>query len=471
MRNDWWIGLTWVTLLSCLLGAGPASIFDDDSSLPPSAPPTAAGPATPSNPTLFPPKLVGTSPASDPPNPAAVGALSVPGSKKLPRPEVERCELVMRKVRIIYGKEYARTDPSGKRDLARTMLAEAGKIQKNFDARYVLLDEARVLSAAVADASTCRQAIEQLDQGYAVEAAALTNEVLLKLLPRGGSDEALTTWGLDELEQSMAREEYPAAAKLMRVLSAPVAQSKDPASQARLKHSQATMNEYTRIAPSLARLKGAPEDPAANAAAGRFYCFVRDDWAKGLPMLAKGSDATLKAKAIRDLAEPIDPRAQFELGHQWWDAGTDNTTAQRALHARAAYWYSKALPGLTDELDRVLAKKRLEEVQAQASIRSQPPGVVDVGTRNVFIGLWDKKTMRGGIQFRIDPDGNAQYLNNGSPGEKGRWGLKDEKLIIAWQGGEIDTYEPPVNEVIRGKGGTKSVPLLATRHSEATPSR
>lgn len=56
--------------------------------------------------------------------------------------------------------------------------------------------------------------------------------------------------------------------------------------------------------PQLVALKLDPANPEANLAVGRWYCFSNDDWEDGLPLLAAGSDANLKAVATGDLSQP-----------------------------------------------------------------------------------------------------------------------------------------------------------------------
>ena len=50
---------------------------------------------------------------------------------------------------------------------------------------------------------------------------------------------------------------------------------------------------------AIEKLKQSAGDPEANLTAGRYSCFYKDDWAKGLSMLARGSDAALKDVASR----------------------------------------------------------------------------------------------------------------------------------------------------------------------------
>ena len=46
--------------------------------------------------------------------------------------------------------------------------------------------------------------------------------------------------------------------------------------------------------------------PPANLTVGKYYCFQKGDWEKGLPMLALGQDETLKALPPRK--SPASPR-------------------------------------------------------------------------------------------------------------------------------------------------------------------
>src|SRR5205085_4891567 len=87
--------------------------------------------------------------------------------------------------------------------------------------------------------------------------------------------------------------------------------------------------DYQAVRDKVAQLAANPSDPAANVAAGRFYCFTRGLWARGLPLLAKGPDPALKAVAVKDLAAPEAADAQLALADAW-------TTAARAAPIPAA---------------------------------------------------------------------------------------------------------------------------------------
>ena len=53
-----------------------------------------------------------------------------------------------------------------------------------------------------------------------------------------------------------------------------------------------------------------PDDAAAHAAVGKHACFNRQDWRQGLPHLARGDDAAIRAAAAADLESTTDPTKQ-----------------------------------------------------------------------------------------------------------------------------------------------------------------
>src|SRR5262249_11506693 len=95
-------------------------------------------------------------------------------------------------------------------------------------------------------------------------------------------------------------------------------------------------------------LRQQPDEPGANLVLGKFTCFAKGDWKKGLPMLVKGSDENLNTLAEKDLAKPTDGGERVSVGDGWWElAETEVVKARKAkIRQRAAYWYRLARPSL-----------------------------------------------------------------------------------------------------------------------------
>jgi len=128
---------------------------------------------------------------------------------------------------------------------------------------------------------------------------------------------------------------------------------------------------FSRMKPHLAKLKSNPDDPTANERVGSFYCFYKENWAKGLPMLVKVvvENDPLASAAEVELRNPEKPVRQVELGDFWWKiSDKQKGTAQVNIRKHAVLWYKKALPTLSG-----LEKVRVEKRVAHNSKRSERP--------------------------------------------------------------------------------------------------
>ena len=59
-----------------------------------------------------------------------------------------------------------------------------------------------------------------------------------------------------------------------------------------------------KIDAARAEVAANPDDPEANLAAGRWYCFEQFDWERGLPHLAKCNNSVLQRLATQELSAP-----------------------------------------------------------------------------------------------------------------------------------------------------------------------
>ncbi|HUY32240.1 MAG TPA: NPCBM/NEW2 domain-containing protein [Pirellulales bacterium] len=122
--------------------------------------------------------------------------------------------------------------------------------------------------------------------------------------------------------------------------------------------------EFAAIKDHQARLETDANDPAANLAVGRFYCFGKKDWDRGLPRLAAGGDPALKELAQRELAKPNGAEEEKSLGDDWWDMSRKEKGAVKAaLAGRAGFWYRRALTFLSG-IEKEAVEARLEEIGA-----------------------------------------------------------------------------------------------------------
>ncbi|HWE01613.1 MAG TPA: hypothetical protein VG326_04325 [Tepidisphaeraceae bacterium] len=377
----WWvIGLSAVVALQAgVFADGTHSIFDDNWTPTPSTPvsptpkpsptrepaptPTPAPtPAPEHNPPTPAPKQTGVKPAPVTPaptpiakTPAVTPAPATPTSTKFAPPDVARQAETMKLVKEVFQKEYAEKAPAAKKELAQALVGEAVKIKENYVARYVLLNEGYKAALAASDVEDCKTAIDNFDKYYTVDATAMIIDTFAKLSSGpNGQNADLANWGVEAVERMIADDDYAQVRKLARAVQASVPQDADASIRERLKAAEMLAGEFERVRPSMTKLKTTPDDPQANLAVGKFYCFSKHDWDRGLQMLARGSDPRLKDLARQDLVEPSDALAQYALAGQWW--GKDKPLFP-GMRERAIYWYKKSAPNLSG-LQKVMAERR-----------------------------------------------------------------------------------------------------------------
>ena len=139
--------------------------------------------------------------------------------------------------------------------------------------------------------------------------------------------------------------------------------SKDAASVkhivARTKEIKQLAKFYAEVKEAAVVLEKAPTDPDANLAVGRYRCYIRGQWSKGIPMLALGSDATLRNLAIQELKGMTDSSKQAALGDSWWQlAEQEEGVAKRHVQEQAQSWYQHALPGLSASMKEKVENRR-----------------------------------------------------------------------------------------------------------------
>ena len=109
---------------------------------------------------------------------------------------------------------------------------------------------------------------------------------------------------------------------------------------------------------AMAKLLDDPLDGEANATVGRELCFVERHWDEGLPVLAHGDDAALKAVAEMELFKPEGTLQQVELADRWYELGVKASgVAKEQMIGRSAGWYARALPGLKGMTKERIARR------------------------------------------------------------------------------------------------------------------
>jgi len=308
------------------------------------------------------------------PNAAADAAAA---KKPVPTPDVEAQALAQ--VKRVWGDQYARaTTPAAKAAIAQRMLTQSrSAARRGSPDQYAALKVARDIAASAGDVATALAAVDALAAEFEIDALGMKKDLSERALAAAQSaaeKKAAAVLAVAIAEDAVAAEKFDVARSLLEKALAVAQEQRDVRLTQQLSLRRDEIDEVVRaaglVAPARRVLADKPDDPAANLAVGRFLCFWKGDWAAGLPKLAVGSSASLKALAARELAANPTADVMAELADRWWTLAQENDGVSRKelqLHARG--WYAKAAESALDGSQKARLQRRLSETDAIAATR------------------------------------------------------------------------------------------------------
>jgi len=249
-----------------------------------------------------------------------------------------------------YKTEYASKDSDELAKLADKLLEHGLKKTEQPEGRYVYLVEASDVAAKAGDSVLSLRALDELGKRFLIKdelpmkAAAL--QTAAKSVKTLSSSKTVLASVLALFAEAIQQDDYDSAEQLTKAADAVVRKAGATAKviQPLTNEVKRLKTKYAEVKPSVAKLAEEPKDPQANRIVGSFRCFEKADWEHGLPLLALGDDAKLKALAEKDRGAPQASDARSDLGDGWWKlAATKKGAAKENMQQRAMYWYGLAL--------------------------------------------------------------------------------------------------------------------------------
>ena len=320
--------------------------------------------------------------------------------QRVPVPAPAATRQVLGEVKDIFRDEYAAaTTTQARIALAKRLVGEADKTSKPTE-RWVLLSEAMRLAAEAGDAETCFEAIDKAAPQFAVDVAALKLEALPKLVAKA-PPQALDSLGRTALalaQRATDAGDSQAATKSLAVASGVAKKTKNRALMAEITKIQQSARDQEKESKELsaitAKLSQSPGDPDVCLDAGKYFCFKADDWDRGLPLLAKGSDTDLARLAVAEMNAGKTTEAIVSLADAWWDwSDKERGPAKAAGLGHAADLYGSVL-AKTQGLDRARLEKRIKQAQSDAPDRGKRIALADL-----------KEESATGMQYGFANDG------------------------------------------------------------------
>jgi hypothetical protein len=308
-------------------------------------------------------------PAQRPPVKPDIADAATGPQEKMPEPEVstgppERLAVpdeaagrqALAVIRETYKEDYRSAD---KFSLAHKLLVKADGSRSDPVARFELLQEAKKVASETNLPEWALEAADALASEYEIPAAEMKAKIVdqaAKMLPADRrylqERQAVAEVALQVIDEAVAEDNFPVA-RQMGQQAIKLSNDREFIQDVRAKNSEveAAAKVYERVQEAMKTLKLNPRDAAANLIVGKYLCFTKGDWTNGLPMLALGNDAVLKALAADDIQGPASNVEQVKLGDAWW----------KVAKQRAVYWYAKAEPGADSQLQKDTLEKLIRE--------------------------------------------------------------------------------------------------------------
>jgi hypothetical protein len=288
-----------------------------------------------------------------------------------PVPDEEQRKEIGEQIRKLYKEEFARArTPAQKSKLAFELLKKGIDSKRDLASQYVLLDEARTLASSAGNAEVAIDAFEELAETFEIDVFAVGAETLSTVASKAkGTDaeERILESARALIDRALRKDEFPAAERLASVALIAARKMRNTEMVKEVGEINGEIksmrDQFAKVESARQKLEATPDDPEASTLMGRYYCFNRGDWPRGLPLLAAGDDAALKSLAKRELADPEDATGEVAVGDGWWDIAEKLPARHRRItRLHAAEWYENARAGLSG-LTRARVEKRLAELQ------------------------------------------------------------------------------------------------------------
>jgi hypothetical protein len=270
--------------------------------------------------------------------PATVERAPVPDAKALKEARASARELVGP------GTEFAK-DP----EFAVDKLLRTGKAEKNDPVgKYACFERALKIATDAKSPPMVLAVAGKIAEHFDVSPVKSKGDALAAL-SRKARDKSLAPAMAKAYEELLAEaidaDEFDQAGKAILGAKRFAARTKNSIMLNRLRSTQNRLLSMKRASAAVAKanetLKTSPDDPDANETVGQYYCFIKNNWQRGLPMLAKSSDELLMRAARGELAKPATPEAVLAVGDAWWNLSSKHrdkiATASLKMHAGACY--------------------------------------------------------------------------------------------------------------------------------------
>jgi hypothetical protein len=293
---------------------------------------------------------------------------------KIPWPEAHDIAESEAKLKDDYAAQIASGSSSARQQAALELLKRSAATGDPA-IEAASLRVAGLLAAKAGDVTLAMQICDQLEGRFEINSFPLKTDLLTEIgsharNSRNKSD--LLGICLATGFAAIAVDDYPSATRLAELSRSAATGSNDPLAPEAGFLAEETIRcsrAFESITKEWKTFREKPGDSKASLAVGKFLCFEKNDWAAGLPLIARGNDEALKAVVNTEIKGTLkEPQEQLALGNSWWDLSDKaQPDSQEFYQRRARYWYLKSIEDSKQSDKAGLRQQLTERIKAVAT--------------------------------------------------------------------------------------------------------
>lgn len=254
-------------------------------------------------------------------------------------------------------------------ELAKKLLQTGADSVDDSGAQFVLYEMARSFAADSGDVTVAFSAVDAMDKKFKVNGDKLraksivtASAIRYAITPL----KKIVRHGIQLADAMLEKDQYVEAGQLVMKLSPLATKLRDreliDQIKARRDRGRLLYSGSKAAKEAIGKLRADPNDAEAALVAGKFFAFVKDDWQRGLVLLAASSDEKLKMLAQQEMALPTDTAQRKKLGDDWFQLSEEsNNVFAESQKARAGLWY-RSIQDQVSGLTKVSVNKRIEQL-------------------------------------------------------------------------------------------------------------
>jgi len=265
-------------------------------------------------------------------------------------PDLDLRQRTKNEITELYGLA-ADTSPSKKGQLCKEFVELARDPKETEDRRFVFLDLSAQLARDTGDAVAMLEAVEEIGQNYDVRTADVKANMLVQFLGTAEDQTRVMTFlknSQDVVCEAVKADDFDAAHRLSTVavgLCDRQVGGKEFRQGIRdlCTEVERLRVEYELVEKAQSALDRDDANPDARWTVGRWFCFIKNDWDRGLGYLASANDASIREIAHRELqGVSVDAAERIALADSWWKAAQNvDEDIRHGVLLRARHWYTQ----------------------------------------------------------------------------------------------------------------------------------